>query len=87
MRVIHGKTVRMSESRDVKIQPARLVLLQRRIGVAEAADAIGVSRHHLGKVLYGHYPASPLMRAAVARFLDLDESACFADQRQPVSVP
>jgi hypothetical protein len=87
MGVIHGKTVRMSEYQDLGIQPARLVLMRRKIGVAEAADAIGANRSHLGRVLAGHYPASRLMRAAVAEYLGLPEDECFADQRQPVGVP
>lgn len=84
MGLIPAKTVRMSEYQDLGIQPARLILMQRRIGVAECADAIGANRSHLGRVLAGHYPASRLMRAAVCRYLGLPESECFADEREPV---
>jgi hypothetical protein len=87
MGLIRAKTVRMSEYQDLGIQPARLVLMQRRIGVAECADAIGANRSHLGRVLAGHYPASRLMKAAVSQYLGLSEAECFVDQRQPVGVP
>lgn len=78
------KSEKTSEAAGSGVTTARLILLERRITVGEAAAAIGVNREHLTGVLSGRRPASRLIRAAVARYLGLPESECFTDGRQPV---
>jgi transcriptional regulator with XRE-family HTH domain len=59
------------------VQPARMVLVSRRITLRKAAAAIGVTEHWLGKVLSGQQTPSHELRAALAEFLDLPEDQLF----------
>lgn len=60
-----------------RTQPAKAVLVARRLTITEAAEYAGVSPHWLSRVLNGYEPVSQELAGAIADFLDEPVQALF----------
>lgn len=59
------------------VQPAKLILVSRRIHMQDAASAIGFSYWWFRQVLHGERLASAKFRTLLAEFLDVAEADPF----------
>jgi transcriptional regulator with XRE-family HTH domain len=62
-----------------RVQPARLVLIQRGLTIRDAAAGTDYSPHWVSRVLRGLDRPSRRFRRALAEWLDLPEQALFHD--------
>jgi hypothetical protein len=62
---------------DKGVQPARVVILQRRLQIRHVARRIGFTPYWTSVVLDGRAPASARFRRHLSMFLDLDEDQLF----------
>ena len=72
---------------DHGVQPAKLVIVQRRLQIKDIAARIGYTPWWMSVILDGRANATPRFRTLLSVYLDLDEAELFnygLPEREPV---